>query len=141
MQYPQGMMPPAHGSPGNPFLAPAGLVEMPAHGEPVIPLGGMPQGDPLAFLPGPGGMPEAGEAARPAPLQQPDRLGRNPADVKAMIQENARRQYEQRFGQSFGNNQSMAASGQQGQLDELIARLSQARMSQMADRRTARRGT
>jgi hypothetical protein len=66
--------------------------------------------------------------------------GRNPDDVQAMIQENARRQYEQRFGQSFGNNQSMAASGQQEELDALIARLNQARMAQMADRRTARRG-
>jgi len=140
MPIPQGMMPPAHDAQGNPFLGPAGLVPMPAHGEPVVPVDG---GNPVFVQPGPGGM-GGGEVA--GPLQQPDGLGRNPDDVKAMRMENARRQYEQRFGMSpMGRGgqrqQSMAASGQQEELDALIARLSQARMSQMADRRTARRGT
>jgi hypothetical protein len=128
MPNPQGMMPPAHSAPWNPFLGPAGLVPMPAHGEPVIPVAG---GNPGAILPDPA---EAG----PAP--QVDRLGRHPDDVKAMIQERARRQYEQRFGQSFGNNQSLAAAGQKEELDALIARLGQARQAQMEARRATRRG-
>jgi hypothetical protein len=131
MPNPQGMTPHAHDGQWNPFLGHAGLVPMPAHGEPVIPV------DPGAVLPGPGGM-GGGEVA--GPLQQPDGLGRNPDDVKAMIQENARRQYEQRFGMSPGGNKSMQAAGQQGELDALIARLNQARMAHMAERRTARRG-
>jgi hypothetical protein len=111
----------------------AGPVPLPVHGPPVVPIAGE---NPSAFLPGPGGMGGGEQAA----LQQPDDLGRNPADVQAMRMENARRQYEQRFGQSFAGNKSMAASGQQGQLDELIARLNQARMAQMAQRRAKRRG-
>jgi hypothetical protein len=118
---PQGAMPPA---------AP---VPLPVHGPRVIPVDGE---NPGFLLPGPGGM-GGGEQAV---LQQPDRLGRNPDDVKAMRMENARRQYEQRFGMSPGGNKSMQAAGQQGELDALIARLNQARMAHMAERRTARRG-
>ena len=101
---------------------PPGPLALPEHGEPEIPIAAQPQAPPQRAI-----------------------AGRNPDDVKAMRMENARRQYEQRFGMSpMGRggqrHQSMAASGQQGELDALIARLSQARMSQMADRRTARRG-
>jgi hypothetical protein len=120
-------------------------VALPAFGQEAVPLAAeapeQPQGDPQAFLPGPGGM-GGGEQAV---LHRPDRLGRNPDDVQAMRMENARRQYEQRFGMSImgprGQRQrSMAASGQQEELDALIARLSQARMAHMADRRAKRRG-
>jgi hypothetical protein len=110
---------------------PGGPVRLEAHGPERVPLG--------AQHP-----PQEQMAAPPARQPRLDRLRRNPADVKAMLQENARRQYEQRFGMSpMGRGgprqQSMAASGQQEELDALIARISQARMNQMADRRTARR--
>jgi hypothetical protein len=122
---------------------PPGPLALPAHGEPEIPVAAQPQAPPQRAVAHAGRRPGGIGGGEPAgPLQQP---GRNPDDVKAMRMENARRQYEQRFGQSpMGpggqRQQSMAASGQQGELDALIARLSQARMSQMADRRTARRG-
>jgi hypothetical protein len=110
-------------------------LHLPAFGDVAVPLAAQaPQQPPLEeMFPG----------MAPPPEEPPQ--GRNPDDVKAMRMENARRQYEQRFGMSpMGprgqRQQSMAASGQQEELDALIARLSQARMSQMADRRTARRG-
>jgi hypothetical protein len=99
-------------------------VRLEAHGEERVPIAAAPPRPPA-----PG---------RPAPARQPG-LGRNPADVKAMLQENARRQYERNVGRPAAGGASMQASGQQEELDALIARLGQARMAQMADRRTARR--
>jgi hypothetical protein len=112
----------------------AAPVRLEAHGEERVPISAAAQAKPP---------PPLRSAAARTP-RQPG-LGRNPDDVKAMRMENARRQYEQRFGMSpMGRGgqrqQSMAASGQQEELDALIARLSQARMAQMANRRTARRG-
>jgi hypothetical protein len=114
-------------------------LALPAFGPEAVPLAAQAGDQPQA----------GGGAAQPPPLEEvfpsmapPPAAG--PDDVKAMRMENARRQHEQRYGVSpMGpggqRQQSMAASGQRQELDALIARLSQARMAQMADRRTARR--
>jgi hypothetical protein len=103
-------------------------VRLEAHGEERVPISAAAQANPPPPL----------RSAAARPPRQP-RLGRNPDDVKAMLQENARRQYERNVGRPAAGGASMQASGQQEELDALIARLGQARMAQMADRRTARR--
>lgn len=65
-------------------------------------------------------------AAPPTPATsavQLDRLGRNPADVRAMLTERARQQYERRFGaHAPGKDTASLASQGQG-VDGLIRRL------------------
>jgi len=105
-------------------------LNLPAFGEEAVPLAA--QGPPL-------------EERFPGMAQPPAEPPQGHNDVRAMRMENARRQHEQRYGVSpMGpggqRQQSMAASGQRQELDALIARISQARMNQMADRRNARRG-
>jgi uncharacterized phage protein gp47/JayE len=93
--------------------------------------------------------PWANAAGRmPAPAVQPpieevfpSMAQTTPEDLKAlqrqMITDNARRQYEQRFGSSpgGGRDQSMSAAGENFKREDLIRRLSQYRMDQMRNRR------
>jgi hypothetical protein len=64
-----------------------------------------------------------------------------PDDFKSlqrqMIMDNARRQYEQRFGVSpgAGRHQSMGAAGEDFKREELMRRLGQYRMDQMRSKR------
>lgn len=68
--------------------------------------------------------PPAPEPPTPvAPAVQLDRYGRNPADVRAMLTERARQQYERRFGaHAPGKDTASLASQGQG-VDGLIRRL------------------
>lgn len=70
--------------------------------------------------------PEPPAPEPPAAPVQLDRYGRNPADVRAMLTERARQQYERRFGTHAPGQgtASMASQGQAQDLDSLIRRLS-----------------
>ena len=102
--------------PLNPFAMqpdPRGVL---AHG---FPQQAPPDQPPPEALPPPD-MPPA-----PPPAVQLDRYGRDPADVRAMLTERARQQYEQRFGSYAPGNDtaSMASQGNQVDRDALIQRL------------------
>lgn len=149
-----GQMPPGFGQRWDPFAAPEVIYEAPMdprlqaeqaasvpyepkdynpfdeypYNDPNATLGGLGRS---ADIPGPVELPGKKVmevAARPAPRlpPRPAPPRRDPADVRAMLTERARQQYERRFGTHAPGQgtASMASQGQAQDLDSLIRRLS-----------------